>query len=158
MPRRQYGFTLIEVAVTAMIIGMLAALAMPLAETTVRHSKEQELRTSLWQIRHALDAYKQAWDEGRILQKVGESGYPPSLAILVEGVEDQKDPTHRKLRFLRRIPRDPLNTDMSLAADETWGKRSYDSESTAPQAGADIFDIYPLETGKGSNGIPYRDW
>lgn len=158
MRQRLRGFTLIEVAITALIVGLLAALAMPLAETAIRHNKEQELRTSLWQIRQGLDAYKRAWDEGRILQKIGESGYPPNLQALVDGVEDQKDPTRRKIRFLRRIPRDPLNSDMTLAPDATWGKRCYDSDISAPKAGADVFDVYPLETGKGSNGIPYRDW
>lgn len=158
MHQRSRGFTLIEVAITALIVGLLATLAMPLAETAIRRTKEQELRTNLWQIRQGLDAYKRAWDEGRILQMSGESGYPPSLQALVDGVEDQKSPTRRKLRFLRRIPRDPLNPDMTLAPEATWGKRSYDSDAANPKAGQDIFDIYPLETGKGSNGIPYRDW
>lgn len=152
------GFTLIEVAVTAAIIGLLATLAVPLVETTVRHDKEKDLRAALWQIRAALDAYKKAWDQGRVVQNIGDSGYPPSLITLVEGVEDQKDPSHRKIYFLRRIPRDPLNSDPNLTAEQTWGKRSYDSPADSPKAGADVFDVYPLETGKGSNGIPYRDW
>jgi general secretion pathway protein G len=155
---RQRGFTLIEIAITALIVGLLATLAMPLAESAIRRNKEQELRANLWQIRQALDAYKRAWDDGHILHKIGQSGYPPDLQTLVDGVEDQKDPSHRKIRFLRRIPRDPFNSDMTLAPEATWGKRCYDSEASDPKAGADVFDVYPLKTGKGSNGIPYRDW
>lgn len=158
MRERLRGFTLIEVAITALIVGLLATLAMPLAESAIRRNKEQELRTSLWQIRQALDAYKRAWDEERILHKIGESGYPPNLQTLVDGVEDLKDTSHRKIRFLRRVPRDPLNPDMTLAPEATWGKRCYDSDAADPKAGADIFDVYPPEIGKGSNGIPYRDW
>jgi general secretion pathway protein G len=158
MRQRLRGFTLIEVAITALIVGLLATLAMPLAESAIRRNKEHELRTNLWQIRQALDAYKRAWDEDRILRKPGESGYPPNLQILVGGIEDQKDPARRTIRFLRRIPRDPLNSDMTLAPEATWGKRCYESEASDPKTGTDIFDVYPLETSKGSNGIPYRDW
>lgn len=157
---RAGGFTLIEVAITAAIVALLAAIAMPMAELAVQRSKEQELRTDLRQIREALDAYKQAGDDGHILRKIGESGYPPSLHTLVEGVADAKNPDASKARlyFLRRIPRDPFNKDDSLSPEQTWGKRSYASPATAPREGDDVYDVYSLAPGVGLNGVPYREW
>lgn len=158
MPVRYHGFTLIEVVVTVAIVALLASVAVPLSEMTVKRSKEQELRTALRQIRTALDAYKQASDEGRILRKVGESGYPPSLRILVDGVEDVKNPMRSKIYFLRRLPRDPFDADSNTSADKTWGKRSYLSPADAPKEGDDVFDVYSKAPGTGLNGIAYREW
>jgi len=158
--QRAKGFTLIEVAVTAAIIALLASIAFPMAEVASQRSKERELRAALWQIREALDAYKQAWDEGHILHVVGESGYPPSLQTLVDGVADAKSPETAKPRiyFLRRIPRDPFNDDREIPAEQTWGKRSYVSSAADPKEGKDVFDVYSLASGKGLNGVTYRDW
>ena len=89
---------------------------------------------------------------------VDASGYPPTLAELVEGVDDAASPKPRKIYFLRRLPRDPFVADPQLPAAETWGTRSYASPSDAPRAGADVFDVYSLSDGKGMNGIPYREW
>lgn len=154
------GFTLIEVTVTAVIIALLAAVAFPVAELGVRRNKEQELRTALWQIRAALDDYKKDVDEGHILRKAGESGYPPSLQALVDGVEDANSPeaTKPKIYFLRRIPQDPFNTATDVSPEQSWGKRSYDSSADNPKEGKDVFDVYSLTPGKGLNGVPYRDW
>lgn len=160
MPGRMKGFTLIEMAITAAIVALLATLVFPMAELTVQRNKEQTLRNDLRQIREALDAYKHAWDEGHIPHKIGESGYPPSLQILVEGVEDAKSPeaSKPKIYFLRRIPRDVLNANPDIPAAQTWGKRSYLSTASDPQEGQDVFDVYSLAPGTGLNGIPYRDW
>lgn len=153
------GFTLIEVVVTVAIVALLASIALPLAELTVQRGKEQELRVALRQIRDGIDAYKKAVDEGRILKAADESGYPKTLAVLVEGVLDPKDPDkQRKIYFLRRLPRDPMATDPQLDAAETWGLRSYDSEADAPEEGDDVFDVYSRAEGNGLNGIPYRQW
>jgi general secretion pathway protein G len=156
--RRLRGFTLIELAVTVAIVGVLSTMALPLAETTIRRGKEAELRTALRQIREGIDAYKRAGEEGRIRIRADASGYPPRLEDLVEGVEDIKRPDLAKIHFLRRLPRDPFGGDPELAAAETWGRRSYASPPDNPQSGEDVFDVYSLAEGVGLNGIPYRQW
>ncbi|MEJ2175990.1 MAG: type II secretion system protein [bacterium] len=152
------GFTLIELVITVAIIALLASVAMPLNELVVQRAKEQDLRRALRDIREAIDDYKQASDDGRIQKRVGESGYPPRLEALVEGVEDQKSPDKQMIYFLRRIPRDPFASEPSLPAAATWGKRSYASPPDAPREGDDVFDVYSLATGNGINGWPYREW
>jgi len=155
---RPYGFTLIELVVTVAIVGILASAAIPLGQLGAKRLKEAELRTALRDIRGALDAYKKAFDEGRIEKKVDASGYPPSLEILVEGVPDLRDPNKKVMRFLRRVPRDPMYPDMTEKPSETWGKRSYASAPESPQEGADVFDVYSLSTDRGLNGVAYREW
>lgn len=144
------GFTLIELLVTVAIVAVLASAALPLNELVAQRSKEQDLRRALREIREAIDAYKQASDEGRIARRVGESGYPRRLEDLVEGVENQKSPGRERIYFLRRLPEDPFAG--------AWGKRSYASPPDAPREGVDVFDIYSLAEGTGLNGRPYRQW
>lgn len=151
------GFTLIELLATLALIALVATVALPLAELIIQRGKEAELRTALRQIRTALDAYKQASDEGRILQKSGESGYPKSLEVLVDGIEDAKSPTRTPLRFLRRLPRDPF-ANPDLRPQDTWGLRSYRSPPGDPKPGEDVYDIFSRTSGSGINGIPYREW
>lgn len=152
------GFTLIELVITVAIIAILASVALPLNELTVQRAKEQDLRRALREMREAIDVYKQAFDDGRIQKRLGESGYPKRIEDLVVGVEDQKNPKKEKIYFLRRIPRDPLATDPNLSAAETWGKRSYASPPDDPKEGDDVFDVLSLAAGKGINGRPYREW
>jgi general secretion pathway protein G len=152
------GFTLIELLVTVAIVALLASIAVPLAQVSVKRSHEQELRVALREIRGALDAYRQAVQDGRILNQQ-ESGYPPSLQVLVEGVPDAGSPDRkRRIYFLRRIPRDPFAADANLSDAETWGKRSYASPPDDPQEGDDVFDVYSKAAGLGLSGIAYRDW
>lgn len=157
MNRRARGFSLIELAVTVAIVGVLALIAAPLGELAAQRGKERELRQALRQIRGALDAYKQAWDEGRIERRSGASGYPPTLEALVKGVDNVKTPQRDPIHFLRRLPRDPF-ADSDIAAADTWGKRAYASPPDNPQEGEDVYDVYSRAERVGLNGIPYREW
>ncbi|MDO8990574.1 MAG: type II secretion system protein [Sideroxyarcus sp.] len=153
------GFTLIELVVSVSIVGLLASVVLPLSELVVQRNKEYELRLALREIRGALDAYKLAVEEGRVVHSTDKSGYPASLRVLVEGEPDAANPeANRKIYFLRRVPRDPFETDTELAAEETWGKRSYASSADSPLEGEDVFDVYSRAAGVGLNGVPYREW
>ena len=157
-PPHACGFTLIELVITVAIVAVLASAVMPLNELVHQRAKEQDLRRALREVRAAIDAYKQASDEGRIVKRIGESGFPKKLEELAEGVEDQKSPKKDKMYFLRRIPRDPFATDSERAPADTWGKRAYSSPPDDPRDGEDVFDIFTLAAGKGINGRPYKEW
>lgn len=160
---RLRGFSLIELIVTLAIVAILASIAMPLVSVTAQRSKESEFRNNLRQIREAIDAYKKASDEGRIKKSADETGYPPNLEILVEGTEDLKDPDKKKIKFLRRIPVDPMVAQqeadsLSIEQAKGWGLRSYESSPNQPVAGKDVYDVYSLSPLTGTNGIPYAQW
>ncbi|ABE50678.1 type II secretion system protein [Methylobacillus flagellatus] len=155
---RQAGFTLIELVVTLTIVSILASALIPLGQWSVKRQQEAELRQALRDIRSAIDAYKKAVEEGKIIVNADASGYPPNLEVLANGVPDASSEKKRLIRFLRRLPRDPMFPDKDVPAQDTWGKRSYASPPDAPQPGADVFDVYSLSTGTGLNGIAYREW
>lgn len=138
-------------------MALLASIAAPLVQVSMQRSKEQKLNESLRQIREAIDSYKKASDEGRIKKNADESGYPPSLSFLVDGVEDIKDPKRRKIFFLRKLPQDPTSDYLVDGADN-WAKRSYQSTSDDPKEGDDVFDVYSTSNGVGLNGVAYREW
>jgi general secretion pathway protein G len=149
--RTRHGFTLIELMIVVAIVSLLATIALPLAELTVQRNKEADLRHALRDIREAIDAYKRAADEGAIEKKADESGYPPTLAALVDGVPDKRAGREEsRIYFLRRVPADPFG--------ESWGLRSYASSAREPQEGKDVFDVYSRSVDAGLNGIPYREW
>ena len=155
------GFTLIELIITVTILAILASAAMPMLQMSVQRSKENELRANLRQIREAIDAYKKAADDGRIKKSIDETGYPADLAILVNGVTDEKDANKNKIKFLRRIPLDPMSPVDKNNIDElpnNWGLRSYKSDAANPTPGADVFDIYSQSQQVGINGVPYAKW
>jgi general secretion pathway protein G len=152
------GFTLIEMMVTLAIIAVLATLVVPMAQISVQRNKEQELRLALREIRNAIDAYKRASDEGRLPRDSNSNGYPANLQVLVDGVGDDKHPKRQKIRFLRRLPRDPMFPDTSVDAEKTWGLRSYSSEAGDPKEGSDIYDVYSRSPLPGLNSVPYRVW
>ncbi len=151
------GFTLVEMLVVVLMVSILASASLPFVRYGELRVKERELKLALRDLRKAIDDYKKASDEGRILRKADATGYPPNLEVLVEGVTDNKDPKQRKIFFLRRIPRDPFQP-ASESVVPRWGLRSYASDAKTPVAGEDVFDVYSLSTGKGSNGLAYKDW
>jgi general secretion pathway protein G len=155
---RARGFTLVEMIITLAIVGLLATAAMPLAQLVAQREKESELRRALREIRSGIDAYKASADTGHVQLELGASGYPPELKALYAGVEDVASEKRRKMYFLRRIPRNPFFPDATVPAEETWGLRSYQSPPEDPQPGDDVFDVYPLTSGVGINGVAYRDW
>ena len=157
-PQRARGFTLIELLITLAILAVLATAVLPVAELAMQRQKEQELRLALREIRAGIDAYKRAYDEGRMLRSVNATGYPPTLDILVDGVEDVKNPKRSKMYFLRRVPRDPLDTNPDTPAADTWAKRSYASEAAEPKEGEDVYDVMSKSTKTGLNGLAYSKW
>ncbi|MFO1467948.1 MAG: type II secretion system protein [Steroidobacteraceae bacterium] len=156
--RLRRGFTLIEMVITVAIVGLLATAALPLGRLALQREKEAELRAALREIRTAIDAYKEAVDQGRIVKNADKSGYPADLRVLHEGVPDASRADNATLYFIRRIPRDPFSSDRTAAPEDTWGLRSYLSPPDDPQSGEDVFDVYSLSGGKGLNRVPYREW
>ena len=158
------GFSYIEMVFSVAMLALLAAVATPYLEKNIQRKKETELRQSLRQIRTAIDAYKAAADAGKIKRAVGDSGYPPNLQILAEGIEDITSPNKQKLYFIRRIPADPLfplnnqSANRAINPAETWGKRSYASDADYPREGADVYDVYSLSSDIAINGVAYSDW
>ncbi|SFU89530.1 type II secretion system protein [Pseudoduganella namucuonensis] len=153
----QRGFTFIELMVTLAIMGVLASVAVPMAQVAVQREKERELRGALVELRIAIDAYKRAADNGNIKLNLGESGFPKKLEDLVEGVPDQRHPRKQMLYFLRRVPRDPF-APADTAAAATWAKRAYASPPDNPSEGEDVFDVSSRSDKTGLNGIPLKSW
>ncbi|MBS1817742.1 MAG: type II secretion system protein [Acidobacteria bacterium] len=150
------GYTFIELIVVSAIVMVLASAIMPLARVTARRQREAELRRALREIRTAIDKYKDAADAQQIASleiKVGSEGYPADLQVLVDGVSVQNDATGRKLKFLRRIPVDPMTNSTD------WGKRSYqDAPDATRWGGQNVFDVYTTFDGTALDGTKYRDW
>ena len=147
--KRGSGLTLIELIVAITILMILTGAAVPIARVRIRRDKERELHQALWEMRDAIDRYKDAADRGAFQIKLGTEGYPPDLDTLVEGV----DVGGKKLRFLRRIPNDPLT------GKAEWGKRcmSDDPDSTS-WCGSNVFDVFSQSTGTALDGTKYQDW
>jgi general secretion pathway protein G len=147
--RQTHGFTLIELIVATTILIILTGMAIPLARVTIKRERERELRHDLWQMRDAIDRYKDAGDRGAFQIKVGSEGYPPDLDTLVNGV----DVAGKKLRFLRRIPIDPMT------GNTEWGLRSMqDDPKSDSWDGNNVFDVYTKSQGTGLDGTKYKDW
>jgi general secretion pathway protein G len=154
---RTTGFSLVELLAVLAILSILAAAAMPLSQLVAKRGKEQELRYELHELRDSIDAYKRAVDEGHIAKKVGETGYPPKLEDLVNGIEDLRDPNKAKMYFLRSIPTDPM-AKPGITGNESWNKRSYASPPDDPREGDDVYDVHSQSEELGLDGIPYNKW
>ncbi len=155
----QRGFSLIELMVVMLVLGVLASVALPLAEISATRRKEAELQRALWEIRDAIDGYKRAVETGVISPRPTPSGYPASLRVLVEGVavsDARGGPS--TLYFLRRIPPDPFSLVPEASPDQQWRLRSYQSSAERPRAGDDVYDVTSASDGVGLNGVPYRSW
>lgn len=150
------GFTFIELLVVTTILIILASAIMPLTKVTAQRQKEVELRRYLREMRTAIDKYKDSVDRGLIGSidvKAGSEGYPPDLETLVEGVGVANDASGRKLKFLRKVPIDPMTHSTE------WGLRSYQDKPDATSwGGQNVFDVYTKSTGTALDGTKYRDW
>lgn len=144
------GFTLMELIVATAILAILTMMALPLARVTIQRQKEKQLRRDLWEMRDAIDRYKDAAEQGKFQTKVDSMNYPPDLETLAKGVEAQGG---KKYRFLRSIPTDPMTNS------KEWGLRSMqddpDSDSWGEQ---NVFDVYSKSEGTALDGTKYKDW
>jgi len=143
------GFTLIELIVAITILLILTSAALPIVRVRIQREKERELRRELWEMRDAIDKYKDAADRGAFQIKLGSDGYPPDLETLVNGVDVQG----KKVRFLRRIPVDPMT------GTGEWGIRStQDDPKSSSWGGQNVFDVFTKSNGTGLDGTKYSDW
>jgi general secretion pathway protein G len=146
---KERGLTLIELIVTVTILAILASAAVPVYKFKIRRDKERELRRELWEMRDAIDHYKDAADKGAIQTKIESQNYPPDLETLVSGVDIQG----KKVKFLRRIPVDPMT------GKAEWGMRSMQDDPKSDSfGGQSVFDVYSKSTGTALDGTKYSDW
>jgi general secretion pathway protein G len=150
MAKSARGFTLIELIVAATILSILTLMALPLARVTIKREKEKQLRQALWEMRDAIDRYKDMADRGMFQTKVDSQNYPPDLDTLVKGVEGQAG---KKYRFLRSIPTDPMTNS------KEWGMRSMqDDPDSDSWGGQNVFDVFTKSEGTGLDNTKYKDW
>ncbi len=147
--RRQRGLTLVELIVAITILLILTGMAVPIARMRIKREKERQLRYDLWQMRDAIDRYKDAADRNAFRVKVGSDGYPPDLETLVKG----EDVAGKKVRFLRQIPVDPMT------GTTEWGLRSMqDDPKSQSWGGQNVFDVYSKSQDTALDGTKYSDW
>ncbi len=152
----QSGYTFVELLIVTTIILILASAIQPLAHVTATRAREADLRRALREMRTAIDKYKDAADLGNLSAlelKPGIDNYPPDLDTLVQGVTAANDATRRKIKFLRRVPIDPMTRNTE------WGKRStQDKPDSTSWGGQNVFDVYTTFSGTALDGTKYKDW
>ncbi|MEE2965402.1 MAG: type II secretion system protein [Acidobacteriota bacterium] len=150
------GFTFIELLVVSTMLAVLASAVLPLSKVTMQRQREVELRRGLRDMRTAIDRYKDAvtlQQIGGSNVEMGNEGYPPDLETLVEGVERMNDASGTKLKFLRRIPFDPMTRGTE------WGLRSYqDSPDSTTWGGDNVYDVYSRSNATALDGTHYNEW
>ena len=145
----QSGLTLVELIITVAIVAVLASAAVPIARYQVKREKERELRRDLWEMRDAIDRYKDAADKGAFQTKADSMNYPPDLQTLVDGVDVQS----KKVRFLRSIPTDPMTNSTE------WGLRSNQDDADSDSfGGQNVFDVHTKSQGTALDGTKYVTW
>jgi general secretion pathway protein G len=153
---RESGYTFVELVIVTAVLMILATMVMPLAQVTSQRQREAELRRSLREMRTAIDKFKDAVDSGQIPQtelEPGSEGYPADLETLVEGVSAAGDASGRKLKYLRRIPIDPMTNTTE------WGLRSYqDRPDSTSWGGQNVFDVRTTNTDTALDGTKYNEW
>jgi general secretion pathway protein G len=154
--QRSSGYSFVELLIVTTILLILASAVLPMARVTSQRQREAELRRTLREMRTAIDKFKDAVDQGLIPTtelESGSEGYPPDLDILVEGARVAGDAAGRRLKFLRRIPIDPMTNEAS------WGLRAYgDAPDSTSWGGKSVFDVYTKSEGTALDGTKYRDW
>jgi general secretion pathway protein G len=148
------GFTLIELLIVVIIIAVLATVAVPMVETSIKRGKEVQLRRSLRIIRTAIDEYRDFVEKNKINLEEDRYGLPESLGELVTGIEYRDKSNHPRVKkFLRRIPADPLTGSLE------WGFRSYQDKPNARRwGGENIWDVFTKSEQKALDGTEYQDW
>ena len=148
--RPERGFTLLELIVATTILAVLTMMAVPLARVTIQREREKQLHQALWEMRDAIDRYKEAADRGAFQTKVDSYNYPPDLETLVKGIDAQGG---KKIRFLRSIPIDPMTKN------KEWGLRSMqDDPDSDSWGGQNVFDVYSKSNGTALDDTKYKDW
>jgi general secretion pathway protein G len=143
------GLTLVELIVTVAILSVLASVVVPVARFQVKRQNERILRHHLWEMRDAIDHYKDAADMHAFQTKVDSQNYPPDLETLVNGVDVQS----KKVKFLRHIPVDPMT------GKAEWGLRSMQDDPTSDSyGGQSVFDVYSKSQGTALDGTKYSTW
>jgi len=145
----QSGMTLVELIVAIAIMAILATGVLPISRTVIKRERERQLRAALWEMRDAIDRYKDAADRGAFQIKLGSEGYPPDLETLVKGV----DMSGKKVRFLRRVPMDPMTHSTE------WGLHSMQDDPTSESWGGQaVFDVFTKSSGTALDGTKYAEW
>ncbi len=152
MRSRERGMTYLELIATAAILMVLASAILPVGRVAHRRTQEIELRRALRDIRTAINAYKQMYDDQKFSLELGSTGYPPDLERLVEG-EGLVGTLGKKMKLLRRIPVDPMT------GEADWGLRCYQDEPDSTSwCGDDVWDVYSKSTAKALDGTSYASW
>jgi len=126
----EQGFTLIELMVVMLIIGVLMAIAVPSYIGAIKAAKESVLKEDLHVMRNAIDSYT-----------MDKQKAPQSLQDLVEN------------GYLKVIPTDPMTR-----TSDNWVTETSDDLHSIDQSEPGIDDVHSSDEEPGSDGQPYSTW